>query len=144
MDVFTGDQADPNFWAKFIKEVPRVDIVIDDGGHKAHQQIATLEAVLPHIRPGGVYLCEDIHWRVQPIVRLPFGFSRNLHTYRKPDPGKREPEKKRRPADGRATCDRLVHFYPYVVVIEKRDAHLERFRAPRIGSEWQPPTFWPR
>jgi len=37
------------------------DIVIDDGGHRPEQQIVTLEELLPHIRPGGVFLCEDVH-----------------------------------------------------------------------------------
>ena len=26
----------------------------------AYQQMAPLEALLPHLRPGGVYLCEDV------------------------------------------------------------------------------------
>jgi hypothetical protein len=48
--VFIGDQADPSFWKDFLKKVPRVDIVIDDGGHRTFQQVATLEALLPYIR----------------------------------------------------------------------------------------------
>ncbi len=152
VDVFIGDQADPNFWAKFIKEVPRVDIVIDDGGHKAHQQIATLEGVLPHIRPGGVYLCEDIVGEYNPLLDYLFGLSRNLHPMRKPEPGKREPEEKGHPGRWLTTSSvtdlqraiESIHFYPWVVVMEKRDAQLDRFLAPRIGSEWQPPTFWKR
>ena len=51
--IFIGDQADRNFWKSFKNEVPRVDIVIDDGGHKSEQQIATLEEMLPHISRGG-------------------------------------------------------------------------------------------
>ena len=30
-------------------------------GHTPEQQIVTLEEMLPHLRPGGVYLCEDVH-----------------------------------------------------------------------------------
>ena len=40
---------------------PRIDILIDDGGHEPEQQRVTLEEMLPHLSPGGVYLCEDIH-----------------------------------------------------------------------------------
>ena len=58
--VFVGDQADRSFWKRFKKEVPVIDIVIDDGGHKPHQQIATFEELLPHMRGGGVYVCEDV------------------------------------------------------------------------------------
>ena len=61
--VYIGDQADREFWKRFRAEVPRVDIVIDDGGHAPHQQIATLEELLPHLSPGGVFICEDIHGR---------------------------------------------------------------------------------
>lgn len=59
--VFIGDQQDRAFWQVFKKEVPRVDIVIDDGGHQVEQQIATREELLPHLQPGGVFLCEDLH-----------------------------------------------------------------------------------
>jgi hypothetical protein len=58
--IFIGDQADRSFWANVKKSAPHIDIVIDDGGHLAEQQCVTLEEMLPHIRPGGVYLCEDI------------------------------------------------------------------------------------
>jgi hypothetical protein len=60
-EIFIGDQASPEFWEQFKIQVPRVDILIDDGGHQPHQQIPTFEAMFEHIRPGGVYLCEDIH-----------------------------------------------------------------------------------
>src|SRR5215216_3767917 len=52
--IFVGDQADRNFWTHFKKEDPFLDIIIDDGGHRFHQQRATLEEMLPHLQPGGV------------------------------------------------------------------------------------------
>src|SRR5262245_60472815 len=61
IDVFIGDQQDRDFWRDFCLQVPHIDIVIDDGGHKPEQQIATLECLLPHVASGGVYLCEDVH-----------------------------------------------------------------------------------
>ena len=60
MEVFIGDQADRAFWKQFKEKVPAIDIIVDDGGHQVDQQVATLEELLPHLRPGGVYLCEDI------------------------------------------------------------------------------------
>ena len=57
--VFIGDQADREFWHQLRRDVPRLDIVIDDGGHRAEQQVVTLEETLPYLSPGGVYLCED-------------------------------------------------------------------------------------
>jgi hypothetical protein len=40
--------------------MPRIDIVIDDGGHTMKQQIATFEEMFPRIDGNGVYLCEDM------------------------------------------------------------------------------------
>jgi hypothetical protein len=50
--IFIGDQADRSFWERFKQDVPKLDIVVDDGGHEPDQQIATMEALLPHLRPG--------------------------------------------------------------------------------------------
>lgn len=36
------------------------DIVIDDGSHQAEHQIITAEVLLPSVRPGGVYIIEDV------------------------------------------------------------------------------------
>lgn len=138
IDIFIGDQADPGFWKEFIDRVPQVDIVIDDGGHQTFQQIATLEALLPHIRPGGVYLCEDISWECNPFLDFLFGLSRGLHTYKPPGakivtgwP----------PTDVQQAID-SVHFYPFACVIEKRGDRLDRMVCPKRGTEWQPQTFW--
>jgi hypothetical protein len=36
------------------------DVVIDDGLHTREAQIATIENFLPHVRPGGLYIVEDV------------------------------------------------------------------------------------
>jgi hypothetical protein len=59
--IFIGDQASKTFLRWLIGEIPRIDILIDDGGHKMAQQINTFEVIYPHITPFGIYLCEDIH-----------------------------------------------------------------------------------
>jgi len=56
-----GDQGDPKFWEEFLKTYPKIDILIDDGGHHQFQQINTLNAVWSHITQGGVFLTEDTH-----------------------------------------------------------------------------------
>jgi len=56
-----GDQGDPKFWEEYLKDKPKFDIVIDDGGHTMIQQIVTYESVYDHISDNGVYLCEDTH-----------------------------------------------------------------------------------
>lgn len=64
--VLIGDQADPAFLADVRKRFPRIDIVIDDGGHMMQQQIVSFGELYPHVQPSGVYLCEDVHTSYNP------------------------------------------------------------------------------
>src|SRR6185503_13401380 len=83
--VHVGDQADREFWRKFRKDVPLLDIIVDDGGHTPRQQIVTLEELLPHLRPGGVYLCEDVHGVHHEFVAYIAGIADHFNaTNRKP------------------------------------------------------------
>jgi cephalosporin hydroxylase len=69
VQVFIGDQADRNFLNNIKKLIPKVDILIDDGGHTMIQQINTFEELFNHVKDDGVYLCEDLHtsyWDVEP------------------------------------------------------------------------------
>ena len=58
IEVYIGDQADRDFWKRIKAKIPKVDILIDDGGHYMEQQIVTFEEMFPHIKDDGVYLCE--------------------------------------------------------------------------------------
>ena len=40
-EIFIGDQSDPFFWKKFYKKVGKIDVLLDDGGHKKIQQITS-------------------------------------------------------------------------------------------------------
>lgn len=59
--VFIGSQSDRNFLREVKKELPKIDILIDDGGHTMEQQIVTFEELYDTISLDGVYLCEDLH-----------------------------------------------------------------------------------
>jgi hypothetical protein len=59
--IFIGDQADRKFLKEIAVKIPRIDILIDDGGHTMKQQIATFEELFSHIDERGIYLCEDLH-----------------------------------------------------------------------------------
>lgn len=56
-----GSQADREFWKSFKEKYPKVDVLIDDGGHKMNQQIIAFEEMYEHLAEEGVYLCEDLH-----------------------------------------------------------------------------------
>ena len=60
-DVAVGDQSDPEFLDKLVADYGPFDIVIDDGGHTMHQQIASIEHLFPTVNDGGLYLVEDTH-----------------------------------------------------------------------------------
>ena len=59
--IFIGSQSDLQFLRELIHTIPKIDILIDDGGHTMEQQIVTFEELFDHINPDGVYLCEDMH-----------------------------------------------------------------------------------
>jgi methyltransferase family protein len=121
--IFIGDQADRDFLRTLRAEVPRIDILLDDGGHRMDQQLATLEELYPHVSPDGVYACEDLHTSYWPeygggyrksgsfIERSKELIDRlNAWHFREPDP---------RPDDFTLSTHSL-HFYPSMLVIEKR------------------------
>ena len=59
--LLIGDQSDRGFLRQVRQTIPRIDVVIDDGGHTMAQQRTTLEELLPAIAADGAYICEDLH-----------------------------------------------------------------------------------
>lgn len=59
--IIIGDQASVKFWDEFKVRFPdKVDIILDDGGHTMLQQKQTLRSMYSHVKPGGIYACEDL------------------------------------------------------------------------------------
>lgn len=135
--IVIGDQADREFWRRFRNEHPRVDVLIDDGGHTYEQQRITLEEMLPHIQPGGVYLCEDVHGIDNEFAAYARALAAQLNTF-DTIPAERSDGELATTALPFQQAIRSVHLYPYVVVIEKNDERVERFVAPRHGTHWEP------
>jgi hypothetical protein len=135
--ILIGDQGDRRFWESFRKQVPSVDVLVDDGGHLPEQQIVTLEEMLSHLRPGGVYLCEDvlgIHNRFGTYVSalanginacppngIPADVHENTHSIA---------------TTGFQRDIHSVHLYPYVAVIEKCEHPKDSLVLLRRGTEW--------
>ena len=121
MTVMIGDQSDRRFLAELRARFPRIDIVIDDGGHTMEQQITTFEELYPHLQPEGVYVCEDIHTsymaeygggylRQGSFVELAKGLIDRLHAWYTDGPE----------IDAFTHSTFGLHFYGNVMVAEKR------------------------
>jgi cephalosporin hydroxylase len=61
IEIFIGSQSDREFLKELKTKIPKIDILIDDGGHTMEQQITTFEELFDHISNHGIYLCEDTH-----------------------------------------------------------------------------------
>ena len=133
IEIVIGDQGSPEFWAAFTRDHRPLDIVIDDGGHEPGQQIATLEALLPHLREGGVYICEDAVGTANEFQAYVDGLARNLNA---------DEWISESPATVRTNAFQSIvhsiHRYPFLVAIERNPAPVEELTAPRHGTEWQP------
>jgi hypothetical protein len=137
--VFVGDQADRNFWRRFKQEVGAVDIVIDDGGHLAEQQIVTFEELLPYLQPEGVYLCEDLHGTLNTFASYMGGFAMNLNASDQQENNVNDDERRFVfKTTSLQSAVRSVHFYPYVTVVERTGAPVSELVAPKHGTQWQP------
>jgi hypothetical protein len=122
--IFIGDQADKTFLSRLKRDMPRLDIVLDDGGHTMEQQINTFEAFYPHISANGIYMCEDTHtsyWeRYGGGYRNPGSFveySKNfvdaLHAWHFENAKKHDVSEFTKSTFG-------LHFYDSIMVLEKR------------------------
>lgn len=144
--IFIGDQEDRAFLRRLADALPRIDILIDDGGHTMRQQLATFEELFPHVDPQGVYVCEDLHTSYWPdwgggyrrpgtFVEHAKGLVDRLHAWHSVD-------RKRLDVDAFTRSVHGVHFYDSVVVIEKRpvEAPTASVRGvPRVPFHHTPP-----
>lgn len=130
--VIIGDQESRPFWEQFRQTNPYLDIIIDDGGHQSNQQIVTFEESFCHLKPGGVFICEDIHGLFNDFTFHSFCVAMNLNGMQK---------EKDNPAIISNSVQRQIasiHYYPFMIVIEKAPEIVENLIAPRHGTEWQP------
>jgi SAM-dependent methyltransferase len=62
--VYRGDQGDPATLRAFKRWVGGpMDIIIDDGSHYFHHQQTSLANLFDLLKPGGLYIIEDLHVR---------------------------------------------------------------------------------
>lgn len=60
--LYVGDQANVTFLESIIADQAgnQFDVIIDDGGHRMHQQRLTLKHLWQLVKPGGVFIMEDL------------------------------------------------------------------------------------
>lgn len=73
--VRIGSQDDPAFLRSVVSEMGGVDVVLDDGSHKASHHSTSFQTLFPLLNDGGVYICEDLHTAYSPT--FDGGYRRN-------------------------------------------------------------------
>ena len=127
ISIHIGDQSDRHFWDSFKHHTPEIDIIIDDGGHRPGQQIVTLEECLPMLKPGGVYICEDIHGLDNHFLDYIHGLSKSINSYNDVSEFRVKTN----------TAQKLIHgiyLYPYMVVIETNTTAVNHLVAQKKGE----------
>jgi hypothetical protein len=140
--VRIGSQADAAFLSAVVAEMGGVDIVIDDGSHRAQHQRASFDALFPELSFGGLYIAEDLHtayWvldfsggyrRPGTFIEVSKSLVDGMHAWYHRWPISRRAR--------RAQSEIFsVSFYDSVVVIEKR--HRGRPSVVKVGR----PSFAP-
>lgn len=130
INISIGDQSNRNFWREFIKDKPKFDIIIEDGGHQMLQQIITYEELIGHVSDNGVYLCEDLHtsyWKkfdgklngLNTFIEYSKKFIDMLNIYHINQQSDKEKIDVNNYLDFRKTI-KSVHYYDSIIVLEKK------------------------
>lgn len=121
--ILIGSQSDKNFLQEVKKQIPKIDVLIDDGSHRMHDQIVTFEELFDHVKDDGIYLCEDVHTSYW----LKYGggykrrgtfieYSKNFIDYLHPDHSEQSSFK----VNKYTRSINAIHFYECIVVFEKK------------------------
>jgi len=137
INISIGDQADRNFWKHFKAKTPSLDIVIDDGGHEPEQQVVSFEELFPLLRPGGLYVCEDLGGSFNGFMMYAQGL---VHDLNSSEGVVGHPELRERRQVCKTTSFQSavasVHFYPFVVIVERTAAAVPELISSMHGSDW--------
>lgn len=126
--IFIGSQTDAAFLKSLKSLIPRIDILIDDGGHTMKQQITTFKTLFEHVKNNGLYVCEDLHtsyWydyggglnNKNSFIEFSKKFIDNLHGWYATK------QNKKKIFNEITTSVRGLHFYDSILIIEKEIVH---------------------
>jgi hypothetical protein len=137
ISISIGDQSDRDFWKRFKANTPSLDIVIDDGGHQPEQQVVSFEELFPVLRPGGLYVCEDLGGSFNGFMMYAQGL---VHDLNSSEGVVGHPELRERRQVCKTTSFQSavasVHFYPFVVVVERTGAAVPELISSMHGTDW--------
>jgi hypothetical protein len=151
IEILIGDQEDRRFLKSLVEKIPRINILIDDGGHTMKQQINTFEELFAHIDQNGIYLCEDLHTSYWPdwgggykkrgtFIEYSKNFIDSLNAWQAGPSG-------RLSVTEFTESVHSLHFYNSVLVVEKRSIekpfHLKT-GSPTIPPYYPPISLWKR
>jgi hypothetical protein len=123
--IYIGSQGDAAFLEQLAGKIGPIDILIDDGSHSHEHQLTTFRALFKHIREDGIYVCEDLFSSYETTeygggVRKPGTFVEflkelidEMNAWFWREGVENEP-------GAIANCVHGMHFYPTLLVIEKR------------------------
>lgn len=121
--IFIGSQSDRKFLQEVKRSIPKIDILIDDGGHTMEQLRVSFEELFDHVSSDGVYLAEDLHtayWKDygggykkrNSFIEYSKNFIDYLNAYH-------SRQRKLKVSEFTKSVDSL-HYYDSILVIEKR------------------------
>ena len=61
VQVIVGHVNEPDTYRRILERAPQFDIIIDDGSHRSHDVLTSFLSYFPLLKPGGLYLVEDMH-----------------------------------------------------------------------------------
>jgi 23S rRNA U2552 (ribose-2'-O)-methylase RlmE/FtsJ len=121
--IFIGSQDDPKFLAHVREVIPKVDILIDDGGHMMHQLRISFEQLYNWVDDNGIYLAEDLHTCYWPAFEGGYKRKTSFIEYCKNLIDKLNAWHStdiRLEADYFTISTHSIHFYDSIVTIEKK------------------------
>jgi hypothetical protein len=124
VEIVIGDQENAKTHAQLREKYGDFDIVIDDGGHTMHQQIATFQGIYPAVKMGGLYIAEDLHTSYMPdwgggihqegtFIEFSKLLIDQLYAWYSVTPGHQP--------DVITTSAYALHFYDSMLIIEKSE-----------------------
>lgn len=123
IEIHIGSQDDRNFLKNLKTKIPKVDILLDDGGHTMSQQIGTFEELFDHVADDGVYFCEDVHTSYWPTYGGGYNREGTYIEYCKNLIDKLNAWHSRKDdlsVDEFTRTAGSIHFYDSIVAIEKK------------------------